>query len=457
MSFLWLPERHYFFTFFADVCRQLISPTSEKFIFRLDGKIEVSHTFDFQGHLDSSNIHKLMALRLATKRSSCQWRLLVAARNFSSSRFNLAAALDASKLKITETSSRKTLPPAEQLVFGKTFTDHMMTVEWTAEKGWDVPEIKPYGPLSLDPAAVVFHYAFECFEGMKAFKDANGDVRLFRPDKNMARLNTSSARICLPTFDDKEMIKLLGEFVKIEKDLIPSQKGYSLYLRPTMIGTQVGLGVGTPDKALLYVIASPVGPYYRTGFKAVRLEATEYAVRAWPGGVGNKKLGANYAPCVLPQKEAASRGFQQNLWLFGPEGNITEVGTMNAFFVFRDASGRKELVTAPLDGTILEGVTRDSILALARERLDPAEWTVSERYCTIHEVADKAKRGELVEAFGAGTAAVVSPIKEISWRNQPIYIPLQQGKEAGPLTETVANWISDIQYGVIEHPWCAVV
>ena len=333
----------------------------------------------------------------------------------------------------------------------------MLTIEWTAENGWAAPEIKPYQTLNLDPSSIVFHYGFECFEGLKAYRDKEDKIRIFRPDRNMARMNSSADRICLPTFDSDTMIKIISEFVKVEKNLIPAKKGFSLYLRPTLIGTDPALGVSTPSRALFYVIASPVGPYYPTGFKAVRLEATDYAVRAWPGGVGNKKLGANYAPCIKPQREAASRGYQQNLWLFGEEGNITEVGTMNVFFVFKDGAGKKELVTAPLDGTILEGVTRESILALAREKLNPDEWTVSERYCTIHEVAEKAEKGELVEAFGAGTAAVVSPIKEIGWRGKDINVPLQEGKQTGPLTEAVAGWISDIQYGIVDHPWSLVV
>ena len=232
-----------------------------------------------------------------------------------------------------------------------------------------------------------------------------------------------------------------------------------MYIRPTMIGTTSGLGVGTPNKALLYVITSPVGPYYKTGFKAVKLEATDYATRAWPGGVGDKKLGANYAPCILPQLQAAERGYQQNLWLFGPEKNITEVGTMNVFFAFKDsATGKKELVTAPLDGTILEGVTRDSVLTLAREKLDPKEWTVSERYYTITEVAERAAKGELVEAFGSGTAAVVSPIKEIGWQGKDIQVPLLPGEQSGALTKQVASWIADIQYGREKHGnWSKVV
>ncbi|KAH3668837.1 hypothetical protein OGAPHI_002592 [Ogataea philodendri] len=370
---------------------------------------------------------------------------------------SMSTALDSSKLKITKTTSPKAKLPNEQLVFGKSFTDHMLTIEWTAESGWGTPEIKPYGNFSLDPSSCVFHYAFELFEGLKAYKDKKGEIRMFRPDKNMERMNKSAARICLPTFESEELIKLIGELLKVDQGFIPDTRGYSLYLRPTLIGTTAGLGVSSPDRALLFVIASPVGPYYKTGFKAVKLEATDYATRAWPGGVGDNKLGANYAPCIKPQLEAASRGYQQNLWLFGPEKNVTEVGTMNFFAVFKDASGKKELVTAPLDGTILEGVTRDSILQLARERLDPAEWTISERYCTINEISSKSKSGELVEAFGAGTAAVVSPIKEIGYRDSTIDVPLLPGEQFGPLTKQVADWIAEIQYGVVESEWSRVV
>uniref|UniRef100_A0A060T3E4 Branched-chain-amino-acid aminotransferase n=1 Tax=Blastobotrys adeninivorans TaxID=409370 RepID=A0A060T3E4_BLAAD len=377
-----------------------------------------------------------------------------AVRGFATTHRALAqAALDASKLKITKTSSPKTFPPKEELQFGKVFTNHMLTIEWDEKEGWKTPEIKPYGPLSLDPSASVLHYSFECFEGMKAFKDNDNDVRLFRPDKNMARLNTSAARIALPTFDGEELTKLIAKYVDIERDSVPQGMGYSLYLRPSLIGTNAELGVKHPSSALLYVIASPVGPYYKSGFEAVRLEASHGAVRAWPGGVGNKKLGANYAPTVVPQIDAAKRGYQQILWLFGDDGVVTEAGTMNAFFVFKDNQGHKELVTAPLDGTILEGVTRDSILALARERLNPDEWTVSERYYTINEILEKSKQGLLVEAFGAGTAAIVSPIKEVGYKNESIHVPLQEGKEAGALTEQMMNWILDIQYGVEEHPW----
>ncbi|CAR29094.1 hypothetical protein ZYGR_0Z00150 [Zygosaccharomyces rouxii] len=380
------------------------------------------------------------------------WKILNQ-RNMSTSK------LDASKLQVTRVSQKSQPKPNDQLVFGKTFTDHMLSIEWTMEKGWDAPVIKPYGPITLDPASCVFHYAFELFEGLKAYRTKDGKITMFRPDKNMERMNKSAARICLPTFDSDELIKLIGKLIEEDKHLVPEGQGYSLYIRPTMIGTTDGLGVGYPDRALLYVITSPVGPYYKTGFKAVKLLATDFATRAWPGGVGDKKLGANYAPCILPQLQAADKGYQQNLWLFGPEKNITEVGTMNVFFVFKDSkTGKKELVTAPLDGTILEGVTRDSVLSLARERLDPKEWEVNERYYTIYEVSERSKKGELVEAFGSGTAAVVSPIKEIGWQDEDIQVPLLPGEQSGELTKDVANWIAAIQYGKEVHGnWSRVV
>lgn len=311
----------------------------------------------------------------------------------------------------------------------------------------------PYQNLSLDPATCVFHYAFECFEGMKAYRDAQNQIRLFRPDKNMQRMNTSSARIALPTFEGDALIDLIGQLIKLDERFIPRERGYSLYIRPTMIGTQQTLGVGPPRSALLFVIASPVGPYYPTGFKAVSLEATDYAVRAWPGGVGDKKLGSNYAPCIVPQMAAASRGFHQNLWLFGEEEYVTEVGTMNLFAAIKDRNGQRELMTAPLDGTILEGVTRDSILALARERLEPDGWKVSERKFTMKELADAADEGRMLEVFGAGTAAVVSPVRRISWKGQLVQCGLKDNVEAGPIAQQMKDWIEAIQYGEEDHIW----
>jgi branched-chain amino acid aminotransferase len=329
----------------------------------------------------------------------------------------------------------------------------MLSIEWTATAGWHAPRITPYQNLSLDPATCVLHYAFTAFEGMKAYKDAQNNIRLFRPDKNMRRMNKSSARIALPNFDGDALIALIGEFLKLDEKWIPKERGYSLYLRPTIIGTQRTLGVGPPGSALLFVIASPVGPYYPTGFKAVNLEATDYAVRAWPGGVGDKKLGANYAPGVVPQMAAASRGFHQNLWLFGDNDEVTEVGTMNFFAAIKNKDGQKELMTSPLDGTILEGVTRDSVLALARERLEPEGWKVSERKFTMAELAEASDEGRLLECFGAGTAVIISPVRCISWKGRLVQCGLQENQEAGPIAERMLDWIVSIQYGEEEHPW----
>ncbi|KAJ6164291.1 hypothetical protein N7470_002963 [Penicillium chermesinum] len=356
-------------------------------------------------------------------------------RNFSSTAsVAQLAALDPSKLTVTKTQSPKKLTPPNELVFGKTFTDHMVSVEWTATEGWHSPRIIPYQNLSLDPSTCVFHYAFECFEGMKAYKDKNGGTRLFRPNKNMERLNKSSARIALPTVDGDALTKVIGEFVKLDDRFIPDARGYSLYLRPTMIGTQQTLGVGPPGSALLFVIASPVGPYYPTGFKAISLEATDYAL------------------------EAASRGSQQNLWLFGEEEYVTEVGTMNLFVALKNKeTGKKELITAPLDGTILEGVTRDSVLALARERLEPKGWTISERKIRMSEVAEASQEGRMIEVFGAGTAAIVSPVRSISYRGKLVDCGLKENEEAGEIALQMKNWIEDIQYGDEPHPWSYVV
>lgn len=353
----------------------------------------------------------------------------------------------ASDITIEKTTNSKTPLPREELVFGKTFTDHMLEIEWTADKGWGKPHISPYHNLSLDPASCVLHYAFELFEGMKAYLDENDNVRTFRPDMNMARMKRSAIRASLPDFDGEELIKSIEQLLLVDKKFIPKGDGYSLYIRPTLIGTTSSLGVGTPNRALLFVIMSPVGPYFGNGFKPVSLEATNYAVRAWPKGVGEFKLGANYVSGIQPQKKAAESGHNQNLWLFGDEGYITEVGAMNVFFVFKNDDGKFELTTAPLDGMILPGVTRDSILALARERLDKSKWEVTERKLTIHEVKERGDKGQVVEAFGAGTAAIVSPINNIEFEGHHIKIPCGANGAVGDLTNEVSTWIKNIQYG----------
>ncbi|KAJ8612649.1 hypothetical protein MRB53_037385 [Persea americana] len=295
---------------------------------------------------------------------------------------------------------------------------------------------------------------------MKAYRDSQGSLRLFRPDRNMARMNGTGARIALPSFAGEQWIECIKRLVRRTSASYLGQGVQPVY-PPTHIGTQRTLGVGPPSSSLLYVIASPVGPYYPTGFKAIGLKATADVVRAWPGGTGDKKLGGNYAPCVVPQMQAAQEGLAQNLWLFREfdrttgleEELVTEVGTMNLFAALQRKDGKMELVTAPLDGTILAGVTRDSILTLARERLAPKGWIVSERKFSMRELAEAEGEGRLKEVFGAGTAAIVSPVRNINWKGRNVDCALNANNEAGEITTQMKAWIEEIQYGDVEHPW----
>lgn len=317
--------------------------------------------------------------------------------------------------------------------------------------------ISPYHKLSLDPACNVFHYGIEAFEGMKAYRDAKGRVRLFRPDLNMKRMAHSMDRLSLPPLDQDAWQHLISKLVLTDQDWIPEGEGFSLYIRPTVIGTQPTLGVSESKHCKLFTICCPVGPYYPEGFKPVRLWAETENVRAWPGGVGAAKVGGNYAPTIRVQAAGAKKGYSQVLWLFGAEKQVTEVGTMNFFVLWKRKDGEKELITAPLDGTILPGVTRQSILDLARTW---GEFKVTEGKFSIHELIAAVKEGRLIEAFGAGTAAVVSPVKCINFEGKDYDIPLNPANPsagAGPLTQRVWDSLSAIQYGKVEHPWSVVI
>lgn len=288
---------------------------------------------------------------------------------------------------------------------------------------------------------------------MKAYKTLTNpeEVRLFRPDMNMKRLARSMERLDMPgyDFDHDELIKCIAELVKLDSKWIPSGEGYSLYLRPTVIATHNFLGLAPPDSILLYVIMTPVGPYFKTGFNPIRLTADMPYVRAWPGGTGFAKIGGNYASTMKPQAEAAAKGYGQVLWLFGENEEITEVGSMNVFFLIQNTTtGRPELVTAPLTrGDILPGVTRDSILHLAREQWSH-EIDVSERYPTMPEIKKAHEEGRLIEAFGAGTAAVVTPIGCIQYKGHDIELEGAPGK----LTQIIWDEITGTQYGTKEGP-----
>jgi branched-chain amino acid aminotransferase len=366
--------------------------------------------------------------------------------------FSRAVSSKALEIKRADASTLKPKLPKEELIFGKTFTDHILEIDWDSKNGWSAPQIKPFGDLSIHPAASSLHYGLQCFEGMKAYVDKDGDVRLFRPDKNMERMNTSCERLFLPTFDGEELTECIKELIKVDRDWIPEGEGFSLYIRPTAISTHPYLGVTKPDNAKIFVILSPVGPYYPEGFAPVKLFADNKNVRAWPGGIGYAKAGGNYAPTIGPQAIAASKGYSQVLWLFGEDDQVTEVGTMNMFTFWINNDGEKELVTAPLDGTILPGVTRDSILQLAREW---DEFKVSERNYTMPELAKALDEGRVIECFGAGTAAVVSSIESIGYNGKDYQVPLSAtnpDQPAGDLTMRMWESICGIQYGEIEKP-----
>jgi len=372
--------------------------------------------------------------------------------------------IELARLEVHKTTTPKQLPALKSLKFGHAFSDHMLVIPWKVSQGWGTPEIRPYGPLSLDPSATVFHYAQCLFEGLKAYRNKDGKVTLFRPDLNMSRMNTSAERLALPTFNGAALLDLIKELVRLDRHWIPQEKGHSLYIRPAMIGTQTTVGITPPDSALLFVICSPVGPYYPDGFKPVALYGTTEYVRAFPGGTGAYKIGANYAAGVLPQKLAGKMGYVQNLWLSGPEHNLTEVGTMNLFVVFRNGDGTLELVTPPLDGMILPGVTRDSVLSLARSHAAgtlhvpnlATSLVVSERGVNMAEVCEAVESGRLVEMFGAGTAAIVSPVNRIGYQGRDIDIPVESDG-MGPVSRPIWNELVGRQTGEIESDWSVVV
>ena len=319
--------------------------------------------------------------------------------------------LDASKLSYQYTTEPRPVPDQVTACSGTetVCTDHMITASWDSTTGWSAPELKPYGPISLMPTASVLHYATECFEGLKVYRGFDGKLRLFRPDCNAERMRISTVRISLPSFPPSELERLFVALMAVDgpRWLPRDRPGSYLYLRPAAIGTQPQLGVQSPRQALLFLTASFM-PRLDAPAGGLRLRTNpQDMVRAWVGGFGFAKLGANYGPSLLATQEARAGGFGQILWLYGPEGYCTEAGASNFFVVWRAREadgGRLQLVTAPLDDRlILDGVTRRSVVQLAKERL-AEEVDVVERRYTIDEVVEASKEGRLVESFAAGTA-----------------------------------------------------
>ncbi|GFF26094.1 branched-chain-amino-acid aminotransferase, mitochondrial [Aspergillus udagawae] len=369
--------------------------------------------------------------------------------------------LDASQLRYTYTTTPRNVPDAKTL--GGTHeticTDHMVVASWNAARGWSVPELKPYGPFSILPSASCLHYAYECFEGLKAYRGHDGKLRMFRTDRNSRRLLMSAERISLPKFDPDELEKLIYALLSVDgpKWLPESRAGDFLYVRPTIIGTDSQLGVAKPTEALLYII---VGYMARmdtpTGGKRL-LTSPDDMVRSWVGGFGYAKVGANYGPSVLATQEAYRQGYHQILWLYGPEGYCTEAGGSNFFVVWKRKDGKKELITAPLDDKlILDGVTRRSCLDLARERL-MSELDVTERKFTISEIQEAAAESRLLESFAAGTAWFITPVSMIHHRGRDINVPTGPNGTPAEITGKLKGWLGDIMYGRVEHEWAREV
>lgn len=360
--------------------------------------------------------------------------------------------IDSHSLTIQSTKTPKPKPDYDSLKFGHIFSDHMLDLDWDKNSGWHTPKIIPYANISLSPAASGLHYGLQCFEGMKAYKDNNNNIRLFRPLENVKRLDSSMKRLgmpCLSSLDKESLIECLKKLLRQDAEWVPDRDGFSMYLRPTVVGTSPYLGVQAAEHVKLFVIMSPVGPYFRSGFSPIKLFADTENIRAWPGGVGNVKIGGNYGSTILPSRDAMEKhGCSQVLWLYGSDHFVTEVGSMNIFFVLRiPNSDDCELVTAPLtNGDILPGVTRSSILDLVREeqqQLRHLRLKASERWISMKELQQAEKEGRLLESFGAGTAAVVCPVKSILYGDSEIKCV----NELGPVTKTIHKVVTDIQYG----------
>ena len=340
------------------------------------------------------------------------------------------------------TTEPKQKPDVAKLGFGKHFTDHMFVMEYSPDKGWHDARIVPFANLSLHPASTVFHYGAEIFEGLKAYKTPNGDIQLFRPTENIARLNNSADRICLPKLDPDFALEALKKFVEIEKEWVPSDFGTSLYLRPFLFGNDETLGVHTIQNAIYMVIACPVGSYYPEGINPVKIMIETDDVRAVRGGTGYAKCGGNYAASNRAGERAEQKGYSQVLWLDGVERKyIEEVGAMNVMFKIND-----EIVTPMLSGSILPGITRKSCLEVLRDK----GYKVSERLLSVDELAEAMKNGSLKEAWGCGTAAVISPIGELCYKDHKYTI---NNGEIGEVTQMLYDSLTGIQWGKCEDTY----
>lgn len=347
------------------------------------------------------------------------------------------------EIKIIRNENPNPKPQDEStLGFGKYFTDHMFIVEYTEGIGWHDARIQPYGPLAIDPASPVLHYSQEIFEGLKAYRRADGGLQMFRPIENANRMNQSAERMCMPPLDADFQVKAMKMLVEMEEGWVPHMEGTSLYLRPTMIADGAELGVHPAKKYLYYIICAASGSYYKNGMAPVKIHIEDHYVRAVKGGTGAAKTGGNYSASLKAAAEAAKKGFDQVLWLDGRENKyVEEVGAMNMIFVMDG-----KLVTAPTGGSILPGITRKSVLQLAQDK----GLTVEERPISVAELFEAYESGRLTEAFGTGTAAVISPVGLLEYHGKEMH--LSDGK-IGPIAQEIYDTLTGIQRGEREDPY----
>jgi len=347
------------------------------------------------------------------------------------------------EIKVNPATQLREKPTDEsKLGFGRIFTDHMLLIDYGTKEGWHNARIEPYGSLMLDPAAACLHYGQMIFEGLKAYYGKDDGIYLFRAVDNFRRFNHSAQRVCMPDLDVDLALEALRKLILLDREWIPKTRETSLYIRPTMIATEPFLGVKAADEYLFYIIIGPVGSYYPEGLNPVKIYVEDKYVRAVAGGTGEAKTGGNYAASLLPAKEANEKGFTQVLWLDGREKRwVEEVGTMNMFFVIDD-----EVITAPLTGSVLKGITRDSVIQMVRG------WglKMEEKLLSIDEVVAAATSGRLKEAFGTGTAAVISPVGQITFKDKDYVIA---GGKMGELSQRLYDEIIAIQYAEKPDPY----
>ncbi len=346
------------------------------------------------------------------------------------------------ELQVIKTQNPKPIPDYNNLGFGKYFTDHMFMMTYTEGTGWHDAKICEYGPIPMQPGAQVFHYGQATFEGMKAYRDQNDKITLFRPLDNFNRMNRSNDRLCMPHIDPEWVLGVLEQLLLIEKEWIPNLPGTSLYIRPFMIASESSLGVKVASEYIFMIILSPVGSYYAEGLQPTSIYVEDSYVRAMDGGTGEAKCAGNYATSLLPYKKAKEMGYSQVLFLDGKEKKyVEEVGTSNAFFVID-----KKLYTSPLRGTILPGITRDSIIKVAKMK----GYEVVEEALAIDYIFDIAKEGRLDESFASGTAAVISPIGKLSYKDEVIVI---NNSEIGAIAQELYDTLTGIQTGKLDDPF----